>query len=207
MQDINIGSKTIIWTTFGMELLQVVYDLRYMVIASVVLILADMWWGYSASRKRLEDANRRRSATLQDKYKWHKSRAVRRTFNKFVDYLTYLIVGAVLGLAITEPMEICSHVWTAALGLGIGGGCEIASIVGHVVYVKLGVEVSALDAWRAMMRFLGRIIRQRSNEIGSAVEELGRDKDEVRYGEYDHTPRPRFEGDEKEEIWNRDNNG
>jgi hypothetical protein len=95
--------------------------------------------------------------------------------NKLIDYVSYLVLGALLGMGITEPMGICSHVWTAALGLGIGGGCEVASIMGHVAYVKLGVEVSLIDAWRATMRFFGRLIKSKSQEIGDAVEGIAKD--------------------------------
>ena len=169
----TIGTKPIIWATIGTELVHVVFDLRYMVLLSFALILADLWWGYRCSKVRLEEAKEAGNATLQDKYRWHKSRAVRRTANKVVDYLTYLIVGSFLGLGITEPMGICSHVWTAAIGLGLGCGCEIASIIGHVAYVKAGVEISVLDGWRALWRFIGRLFKSKSQEIGDAIESLG----------------------------------
>ena len=174
--DTTVGTKAIMWGSIGAELIEVVYDLRYMVICSVALILADLWWGYSESKMRRAMAKEAGNATLEEKFKWHKSRAGRRTANKIVDYLTYLVVGALIGLAITEPMDICSHVWTAAIGLGIGCACEIASIVGHIAFVKLGVELSLIDGWRAFVRFLGKIIKVKSNEIGEAVEDLGRNR-------------------------------
>lgn len=173
--DTTVGAKALMWGSIGTELIGVVYDLRYMVICSVVLILADLWWGYSESKLRLSEAKEKGSAALEEKFKWHKSRAGRRTANKVVDYLTYLVVGAFIGLAITEPMDICSHIWSAAIGLGIGCACEIASIIGHIAYVKLGVEISLVDGWRVFVRFLGKLIKSKSNEIGEAVEDLGRE--------------------------------
>ena len=155
----------------------VTYDLRYMVICSAALILADLWWGYSASKKMYEHACDINNETLKEKFTWRKSRAVRRTMNKTVDYLTYLVVGALIGLAITEPMDICSHVWTAAIGLGIGCACEVASIIGHVAYVKMGIEISLVDAWRVFVRFLGRLIKIKSAEIGDAVESIASESD------------------------------
>lgn len=172
----RVGAKGIIWGSIGAELQMVVYDLRYMVICSIVLILADLWWGYSESKLRKKEAGEIGDAALIEKFKWHKSRAGRRTANKIVDYLSYLVVGAFVGLAITEPMDICNHVWSAAIGLGIGCACEIASIIGHIAYVKLGVEISLIDAWRAFVRFFGKLIKVRSQEIGDAVEDLGREK-------------------------------
>lgn len=169
----TIGTKAVLWGAIGQELIGVVYDLRYMVICSIALILADMWWGHSESMKRLREAIKIGNATLQEKFRWHKSRAVRRTCNKLVDYVSYLIVGTLLGMAITEPMGICDHIWTAASGLLIGGGCELASIIGHVAYVKFGIELKMVDAWKAVVRFLGRLIKVKSTEIGEAVEGLG----------------------------------
>lgn len=174
--DSTVGAKGVLWGSIGAELMVVVYDLRYMVLCSFALILADLWWGYSEAKMRYELAKKNGSAVLADKFKWHKSRAGRRTANKIVDYLTYLVVGALIGLAITEPMDVCSHVWTAAMGLGVGCACEMASIIGHVAYVRLGVEVSMIDGWKAFMRFLGRLIRIKSGELGDAVEEFGTDR-------------------------------
>lgn len=169
----TVGTKTVLWATIGSELLVVVYDLRYMLICSVALILADLWWGYSESHIRYKHALKINKAVLIDKYRWHKSRALRRTANKLIDYMTYLVCGALIGLAITEPTGTCNHKVTAALGLGLGCICEIASITGHVIFVKLGMEISTMEAWRWFAKMLGRLIKIKSEEIGDAVEELG----------------------------------
>ena len=169
----NLGVKGLYWGGMLAELVSVLYDLRYMFLCAIVLILADLWWGYSESKIRRKEAQEAGNKTLDDKYKWRFSRAARRTTNKVIDYLTYLAIGAFVGLAVTEPMDICDHVWSASIGLGIGCACEIASIVGHVAYVKMGVELSLVDAWRTFVRFLGRIIKAKSIEIGEAVEGLG----------------------------------
>lgn len=192
--DVNVGTKPVVWAAISEELLNVVFDLRYMIICSVALILADLWWGYSENQMRLNQAREEGDKVTEEKYKWHKSRAGRRTTNKLVDYITYLVVGALIGLAITEPMEICSHVWTAALGLGIGCACEIASIIGHIAYVKMGVEISMVDGWKAFVRFLGRILRIKSQEIGEAVEDLGRDH---HHGHHHHYDQPDFYDEEQ----------
>lgn len=191
--DSTVGAKGVLWGSIGADLMVVVYDLRYMVLCSFALILADLWWGYSEAKMRYDQAKGSGSAVLTDKFKWHKSRAGRRTANKIVDYLTYLVVGALIGLAITEPMDICSHVWTAAIGLGVGCACEIASIAGHIAYVKLGVEVSMVDAWRAFVRFLGKLIKVKSEQIGEAVEDLGRDR-------HRHAYRQQEEYDEEQHM-------
>ena len=70
--------------------------------------------------------------------------------------------------------------WTAAIGLGVGCTCEIASIVGHVMYVHMGIEVSAADAWRATVRFIGRLIKAKGADLGEAVEGLAEEDKERR---------------------------
>ena len=174
--DTTVGTKGIVWAAIGSELIVMVYDLRYMIIFSAVLILVDLWWGYSESHMRHERAKKEGDEVMMEKWKWHKSRAIRRSANKFVDYVTYLAMGGFMGLAITEPMDICSHVWTAAISLGVGCACEIASIIGHVAYVKMGVEVSMVEGWKAFVRFLGRLITFKNEAIGDAVGELGHDR-------------------------------
>lgn len=167
----SMGTKAIIWATIADDLIKVVYDLRYMVMLSFVLIFADLWWGYRASSKKYQYAESIGNETLKEKFKWSKSRAVRRTCNKIIDYLSYLVVGAFLGLAITEPMDICSHVISALVGLLIGCGCEIASIVGHVAFVKYDVEIEIKDIWRWLGKVFLAIIKKKNSDIGEAIEE------------------------------------
>ena len=174
--ELTSSTKVVMWGTIGQELIAVVYDLRYMVFFSIALILADLWWGHSDTMKRYHEAVDSGDKILMEKFKWKKSRAGRRTANKVVDYLTYLIVGALLGLAITEPMGWCDHIWTAAAGLGLGCTCELASIAGHVIYVKLGIEVSIKDAWKFIWRFIAKFFKAKGNAIGEAVDEMCNEK-------------------------------
>lgn len=105
------SGKAIVVGTMGGEALLALYDLRWMLILIVVLILADFWFGVSESLHKHEH--------------FRFSRAGRRTCNKAVDYITYLILGSVLGLAIFEPLgwathtKGCCRTWTW-LYMGIG---------------------------------------------------------------------------------------
>lgn len=169
--DTNLGSRGVVWATIGAELITVCYELRYMVFLAIVLIIADLWWGYFDSKKRYYEACNAGDSFKMEKYKWHKSRAGRRSANKACDYLTYLLIGAFLGLGVMEPMGICGHVFSAAVAIGLGCICEIASITGHVLYVKMGVEIKLSDAWRWMLRFFVNLIKIKSHDIGEAVED------------------------------------
>ena len=175
--DSNLGSKGIVWAALGGEMVGVAFELRYMIILSVVLILADFWWGHSETMKRYCEARDAGNAMLMEKFKWHKSRAIRRTANKVVDYVTYLLVGAFFGLAITEPMGWGNHIYAAIIGLGIGCLAEIASIVGHYCYVKFGVEIKVVDVWKWLVRLVANIFRIKGKEIGDALDQTMNPKD------------------------------
>lgn len=124
--------------TMGAEALTAVYDLRWMMVFIVWLILADFWFGVSASRKRGEA--------------FCLARAGRRTCNKLVDYIAYLLSGAMLGLAVFEPLGIAGHIATAAAGLALGCVWEAESIVDHVCELH-GVK-RRFSLWRLLLRLL-----------------------------------------------------
>lgn len=161
--DNNIGNS-LIWVAFANEGLQCVHDLRWMIVLSIVLIFADFWWGWS------ESAMKYRRATTdeeREKYRFHKSKAIRRSANKFIDYITYLLVGGVLGLAILEPLGVCDHVVSAAVGLGLGCFADMISIVGHYCSVK---DIH-FDAWEFAKKLLINLVKKKNEDIGEALDE------------------------------------
>ena len=158
----NIAAQGLTWTVFGAECLNAVYDLRWMIIFALLLISTDFWWG---CREQALKRNRATRADEKEKYKFHFSRAGRRTLNKAVDYLTYLLVGCVAGLAITEPMGIATHTTTAAVGLGFGCLFEISSIVGHIAAVK-GINIRL-----NLKKLIVAIIKHKSEEVAEILDE------------------------------------
>lgn len=145
------GGKLLVITTMGNEALSALFDLRWMLVLVVVLIVADFWFGLSESLQRNED--------------FRLSRAGRRTCNKAVDYITYLILGAVMGLAIFEPLGWATHTTTAAYGLGFGCLWEIDSIVGHVC------ALHGIRKRFSVKRFIISLLKKKSTDLGEAVEE------------------------------------
>lgn len=161
-QATNIGTNGVSWTVFGSECLQAVNDLRWMIIFAILLIVTDFWWGvrelnmhHAQAETRLEKA----------KTKFHFSQAGRKTLNKTVDYLTYLLLGCVAGLAITEPMGIATHTTTAAVGLGFGCLFELSSIVGHIAVVK-GINIRL-----NLKRLLVALAKHKSEELAEVIDE------------------------------------
>ena len=173
MSNGNIGAQGVSWTVFGAECLSAVYDLRWMIILAVLLIATDYWWGVRELAERRKKAKRKID---KERYKFHFSQAGRRTLNKAVDYLTFLLVGCVTGLAITEPMGICGHTTTAAIGLGFGCLFELSSIVGHVCFVK-GVYIK-INYKKLIVAILTLKWKQLAGIFKDAIEYIGDDEEE-----------------------------
>ena len=175
----NLGNKGFTLAVFGGDMVSVAFELRYMIIFSIMLIFADLWWGHSDTMKRYAIAEKANDIRGMEKYKWHKSRAIRRTVSKFIDYSTYWLIGAFMGMAITEPLGWGGHFYTAAFILMLGCLAEIASIAGHIFYVKYNIEVKVIDVVKWIWRFIIGIFKMKGQQIGEALEEASRkDKEE-----------------------------
>ena len=149
-------SNILLFAAFAQEATSALYDLRWMIVFIFILIVADFWFGIS-------DA-------LHKHKEFRFSRAGRRTCNKFIDYLAYLLVGCTIGLAIFEPLGIMTHTVTAAVGLGLGCLWEIDSIVGHVCSIH-GVENKF-----SIKKFLISLLARKFKDVGEAVEDAMEDK-------------------------------
>ena len=184
MTSTNVGAQGISWTIFGSECLQAVNDLRWMIIFAVLLIVTDFWWGVRELQLHHQQAE---SRLEKAKTKFHFSQAGRRTLNKLVDYTTYLLLGCVAGLAITEPMGIATHTTTAAVGLGFGCLFELSSIVGHIAAVK-GINIRL-----NLKRLLVALVKHKSEELAEVIDEgIEEIEDNRRHHRHlDHLPQHR----------------
>ena len=106
----NTGTRTgTLWLT-STELFVVVSECRWMVLFILLVVLADFWYGRSEASKRYQIAKDNNDTVHQNEYKWRTSRAIRRTVNKLIDYLLWLCVGAVFGMALLQQ-------WTGIIRL------------------------------------------------------------------------------------------
>lgn len=134
------------------EIKNVVFELRWMLAFIVVMIVADFVLGIIDSVvKRGED--------------FRLSRAGRRTMCKFIEYNSYLVLGFMLGIAILQPVGICSYTISSMCGLGLAIVFEFDSIMEHVCEIhgiKTGFPSSGFwsDILRKSMRRLVRLSRK-----------------------------------------------
>lgn len=144
-------------TVMADEALTAMYDLRWMVALAVFLILADFWLGVNVSGIK----------GVEIRF----SRAWRRTFAKFWEYLLYLLGGALLGLGLFEPLGFAGHTTTAAVCLLLGCSFELQSIISHLYWLRTGKEVN-FKVWT----FGLALLKKKHNEIGDALEEATKEK-------------------------------
>lgn len=148
-------SKTFGITMMSGELTTLIYDLRWAVLLCGALILADLWLGCRSSATEGEEVR--------------KSRAIRRTANKFVDYLMYMLVAAMIGMVV-EQIGWWSHTNVALCGILLGCFCELESILGH--WAKLHGYTFSIR--KVILRF----ISTKSKDVADIINEEIKDKHE-----------------------------
>lgn len=135
------------------EIKEVVFELRWMLAFIIVMIVADFVLGIIDSVvKRGED--------------FRFSRAGRRTMCKFIEYNSYLVLGFMLGLAILQPVGICSYTISAMCGLGLAIVFEFDSIMEHVCNIH-GIKNKV-----SIKRLLVGYIKKKYNAAGEIIEEV-----------------------------------
>ena len=144
-----------LWTA---ELGQYVFDLRLVLAALGVLMIADFWWGV-------------REAKLDGKH-FSDSKAIRRTANKFGDYFTYALIGYFLASAIGVRLGWCVSGQVGVLiGLGIGAFCELDSMVKHIAYIQFHVRFSWKVVFKYILRFIISLVKKKNADVGEALED------------------------------------
>lgn len=137
------------------EVVELVYDMRWWVLVSLVLIAVDFWFGISEAR--------------MNKIEIRKSKAGRRTFNKIVDYLCYLMVAGLFGKAM-EPLGI-DALKLATIVMLLTSAWELDSIYGHICVLN-GAKKDF-----SIRRFLVGLFKAKSEAVKQAAEEAKEDID------------------------------
>lgn len=135
------------------EIKNVVFELRWMLAFIVVMIVADFVLGIIDS-------------VLKKKEDFRFSRAGRRTMCKFIEYNSYLVLGFMLGIAILQPVGICSYTISSMCGLGLAFLFEFDSIVDHICAIH-GIKNKV-----SIKRILIGYIKKKYNTAGEIIEEV-----------------------------------
>lgn len=150
-------SGAIIGGTFYAELIQVLFDLRWLVLFIVVLVFTDFWSGLTASVK----------IKKQD---FRLSRALRRTITKFLEYINFIIFGLLLAKAILEPFGIGTDITGGAIGASAALLIEFDSIYGHIC------DLHGIHNRFSFKRLFIAYIKKKDEDIGNAIEDTLNEK-------------------------------
>lgn len=168
----SIVNSGFIFTTFGAESMAAINDCRMLLALIVILILTDLWWGSRETQMRYREAIQEGRKMDAEKWKFHKSRAGRRTMNKLVDYITYFLLGLFLGLSVFRQFGV-DHVLVASVFVSFGALFEVISIIGHILAVH-HVQAPKVT-WKSFWSFIGKVmvklIKRKSPDTGAAIEE------------------------------------
>lgn len=121
---LRIGTASV--GVFIGEISTLLWDMRWLMLLAGVLIIVDLWLGVHKSISNNVDIRA--------------SRALRRTMMKIADYLCIVILGAVVGKALGEPLG-CSAIVIAVVLMSIACLCELDSIISNWGEIK-GVKIN-----------------------------------------------------------------
>ena len=141
--------KGISATVIGAEMMSLIWDLRWLIFLSFILVIVDLRFGIKAAIARGEEIRR--------------SKAGRRTFAKFIDYLCYLVLGGLLGKAIAEPFGVNAMI-VAAICIGIACLFEVDSILQNICQSR-GARYNF-----SMWKFFTSFLKNKHSDIGDAIE-------------------------------------
>lgn len=143
--------------TFMKEIGNVIFELRWMLALIVAMIFADFVLGIIDSvSRRGED--------------FRFSRAGRRTMCKFIEYNSYLVLGFTFGIAILQPLNVCSYTVSSMCGLGLAIIFEFDSIMEHICVIH------GLKNKVSIKHLLVAYIKKRYKVAGEIIEEVDKGK-------------------------------
>lgn len=164
----NTGTRAAATLLLGKEMQVILTDSRWMLLAILVCVVADFRYGWGESARRYCQAKRDNDRIGMEAYRWHTSRAWRRTVNKFIDYLIWVSVGMFLGMAVLEPIGL-PHIYGGVAATAIAVFCEARSFCGHFFYLR-GVTVKKKTLLGFMRAFAVALAKRKDEDIGEALE-------------------------------------
>lgn len=164
----NSGTRAGAFALFGAEAITMIADTRWMMLAIFLCVVADFRYGWGESAKRYALAKEKGNEVLMEQYKWRTSRALRRSMNKVIDYIIWLMVGIFVGFAVLRPFGI-DYIFGAVFATAISVGCELVSIIGHFLYLH-GVKVEKKTITGFLKAVVIAFAKRKNRDVGEALE-------------------------------------
>ena len=172
------GTRAVGIAVFGSEMMRVMTDARWMLLAITVCVVADFRYGWGESHKRYNRARERGDKIVMAQYKWRTSRAVRRTVNKLIDYFMWVTLGMFFGWAILKPLGV-DHMLGGIVATTVAIACEAKSFCGHFFYLH-GIRVEEKSVKGFLRAFVVAFAKRKNADIGKALEEGFHENDKTK---------------------------
>lgn len=166
---VGSGARGLSFWIFGNEILGIFFESRWVVFLLLVLIVADFTFGRKESARHYLHCKDVGDKVRMDYFRWHWSRAVRRTFNKISDYFIMMLICWSIGMALLEPLGV-SHIWGAWAGGVLACVCELVSIFGHFFYLH-GVKVEKRSIGSFLKALAIALTKHKDPDVGESIEE------------------------------------
>ena len=163
------GTRTGVITLLSGELVSIIADTRWMMLAIFLCVIADFRFGWGESSKRFKMAKKKGDKIVMAQYKWRTSRALRRSVNKLIDYIMWVSIGVFIGMALLRPIGI-DYMMGGVVATSIAVGCEAKSIIGHFFWLH-GVRIEEKSIKGFFKAFVIAFAKRKNKDIGEALEE------------------------------------
>lgn len=163
------GTRAVGMAMFGNEMISVMTDARWMLLAITVCVIADFRYGWGESSKRYSKAKEEGDKIEMAQYKWRTSRALRRTVNKLIDYFMWVTLGMFFGIAILKPLDV-DYVIGGVVATAVAIACEAKSFCGHFFYLH-GIRIEEKSVKGFLRAFVVAFAKRKNEDFGKALEE------------------------------------
>lgn len=143
--------------TIPTEIEETFYGLRWMMLFIIFMIIANFYLSRTESVK-----------VKKKSFKY--IREGRKSVCKFIEYMIYIMTGALLGKSFLEPMGIGTYEEGGALGSVFAAIFELDSIKDHVCAIH-GIKFNF-----SFKRFIVAMLKKKDKDAGEAFEEATKEE-------------------------------
>lgn len=164
----NTGTRAFSLVLLQNELVVVISDARWLLLAIALCVAADFWFGWGESRLRYARAKRKGDKVVMSQYRWRTSRAWRRTLNKLVDYVIWVALGTFIGMAVLLPLGV-DYKMGGVVAAAVAILCESKSVVGHFLYLHGMSDAKGVKGF--LKTFVVSLAKRKDADLGESLEE------------------------------------
>lgn len=172
-------TRVILTTSFYSEFVGCLWEMKWMLLALGFCVAADFYYARGETKVRYKLAEGAGDVVMMEHFKWRTSRATRRSVNKSIDYVIWMLLGMLIGKGLLDPIGV-SHIWGMWAAAMTACACEIMSAGGHFFFLR-GVNIEKRNINGFIKAFVVAIAKKKDEDIGESLEEAFNNEKEKEY--------------------------